>query len=121
MFHERCRARAPTNGPSRCLIVPSGLATRSTGERDANAWIVLPSSDTRGVTGKIVNYFCPVVKGAEKQVKKRGFPRLPSSKKTAIRGLYAEGADYGRRSWPCSYPPRGSRFPGGVSPPGFLQ
>src|SRR5205807_3616128 len=61
----RFRARAPTNGPSRCLIVPSGLATRSPGARDSNAQIVPTSSDTRGVIGKTVNYFCPVMKGAE--------------------------------------------------------
>src|SRR5438132_5111981 len=60
----RFRARAPTNGPSRCLIVPSGLATRSPGARDSNAQIVPTSSDTRGVIGKTVNYFCPVMKGA---------------------------------------------------------
>src|SRR5438309_9726349 len=61
----RFRARAPTNGPSRCLIVPSGLATRSPGARDSNAQIVPTSSDTRGVIGKTVNYFCPVMKGAD--------------------------------------------------------
>src|SRR5207253_10947092 len=64
----RFRARAPTNGPSRCLIVPSGLATRSPGARDSNAQIVPTSSDTRGVIGKTVNYFCPVMKGAQKSL-----------------------------------------------------
>jgi len=67
--YGRFRAGAPTNDPARCLIVPSGLATRSTCALDSHAQIVPTSSDTPGVTGKTVNYFCPIVKGARNNVR----------------------------------------------------
>jgi hypothetical protein len=36
--------------------------------------------------------------------------------KTALRGLSAEGANYGRRSWPCRYSSCGGRFPDWLPP-----
>src|SRR5215510_11928576 len=59
------RAQPPTPGGCSSLIVPSVRQGSLIERFCSRGQIVATSSDTQGVTGQTVNYFCPILKGAK--------------------------------------------------------